>query len=355
MTLWIFGEILMYSSPNPEVALEWTKFSNMGAAFTGPALIWFVTILSNNQQKFKKWKLITLVGLSTFFSYFSLRSNLVFSDITRSYWGYKTINGILYLPFSIYVAGCATTTVIMAIINLPLLNPLQKKQMKLFSLAFALPVIGGIISEIIAPLINLNIPPLSSILFSYTGIIIAYAIIKYQFLYITPSLALQTVFDTMKDIVIAIDTTGLIKLINKAVVSILGYNTVDLINQPITTLLGPELSIENIKQSLKDSPDGFTTTIISKDNVRKVPVLVRGSIILSPDNTEQGLVIITHDVTHTNELTSNLKEKSEELEKSKIELEKNILEAKKLSSFMIDRELKMADLKKQIKKCKKSE
>lgn len=160
VTIWIFGEVLMDSSTNSAIALEWTRFSDIGASFIGPALIWFVLVLTNREQVLKKWEQVSIILISFVFSVISLKTDLIFQDIVKTYWGYQTVNGIYYLPFSLFVSGCAVIAITLTFSNFTRLSWLQKKQMQLFFLAFVIPIIGGIFSEIIAPLVGLNIPPL---------------------------------------------------------------------------------------------------------------------------------------------------------------------------------------------------
>lgn len=356
ITIWILGEVLMDSSTNSVIALEWTKFSNIGVAFIGPSLIWFVLVLTNHEQILKIWVKISIILISFIFSFVSLKTDLIFSGITKTYWGYETINGATYFIFSLYVSVCAIIAITLTFFNISRLSWLQKKQMQLFSFAFIIPIVGGIFSEIIAPIIGLNIPPMTSILFSYTAIIIAYAIKKYQFLSITSTLALQTVFDTLNDIIMAVDDSGKIILINHPVTPILDYGVSNLIGKPLTEVFGPEMSYQSIKQLIEKYPEGFATVVNNQDNTKKISVLVSGNIIISPTGVEQGLVLVAHDQSYTDNLISHLKEKTTELEASSAKLENTVKEVQKLNSFMVDRELKMLELKNQIKeietKCK---
>lgn len=348
MTIWIFGNTLMDSSLSRQTALEWAKFTNIGAAFIAPSLIWFSLTLTNNDNIFRKVIIGVLVVISFIFSILSFSTDLVFTGIRETFWGYRSFPGVLFIPFTLYISICAIAAMILAIIIQIKSPDIQKKQIRLFIFAFAVPIIGGIFTEIFVPIFGLDIPPMTSLLFSFTGIIIAFAMTKYEFLSITPAIALQAVFDTMHDIVIAIDTFGNIKLINKSITAT-GYKPDDLINRHISDFFGENFSLDVVKQSLSSFPEGFSVTVVHRLKGQPIHFLVNGDTLLSSSGINQGLVLIVHDKSHTDELISHLKDKTAELEKSKYELQNNIQEIKRLNSFMINREIKMTELKDKIK------
>jgi PAS domain S-box-containing protein len=350
MTTWLLGDTLMNSSQTSEAALQWTKLSSSGAALIGPPLVWFVITSGYPRLLTKKYILIILCSISAVFGYITLASNLVAAGALKTYWGYYMLPGFLYTPLSLYVSLSALTAVGLALYARNHLQRQQKNQMTVFILAFGFPLIGGLISEVIFPLLNQVVPPLTSALFSFSGVFIAYAIFKYEFLAISPALAFERIFNTMKDALIVADQNGEIILFNDATMNMTGYLKDELLNRSLDQLLtDKDMQQIDFKYFQNKSLDNERMNFIHKTNLTPTKIQISSKPFVTQTGSAQGLVLVAHDISAREELIEHLEKKTFELESSKKILEKTMEEVQRLNTTMVGREVKMVELKNRIR------
>ncbi len=148
---------------------------------------------------------------------------------------------------------------------------------------------------------------------------------------------LAAIVDSSNDAIVSMDTTNSILSWNKAAELMYGYKTGEVVTRNIT-LLWPKESesdaSELIKQTLKGVPiKDYETVHVKKDGTK-----IFSSLTLSPIKDEMDLVsgvsMISRDITE---------KKSSEEKLSKYD------EVSRLNKLMIDREVRMVELKQQIK------
>lgn len=266
----------------------------------------------------------------------------------KVWWGYYPLHSPWFYILNSYVLIHAFIAIGIPIFRYHLLNDKQKKQMQWFIAGFFFPVVGGAISEVIAPAMGIVMPPLTTVFFCITGFCMAYAIMKYDFLTLTPGLVLGEIFNTITDVIIVIDLNGHIVLSNKRVLDITGYTQEELMNQLISDILYIDSSARLPTEYLLYSPINNQRMFIrTKQNMNNFPVLMVSAVI--KDHTHvQGAVLYGRDMTQIDTILQELKQKTSDLEKSKIQLEQHVKEIEKINSILTGRELRMIELKKEI-------
>jgi PAS domain S-box-containing protein len=347
MTVWALSDVLTTFAPNAQFALFCEKFGESIATFVGLSILRFVLAILYPRLLSSKIKNIFFFTPSLIFTIVIYATNFFSTSAIKRPWGYDINHTSIYPLLGAFVGISVLTAVIILIKSLSNLNNLQKTQMKLFVLAFLIPLIGGTASETIAPALSITVMPLTTVLSSMTSIIIVYAIKKYEFLSVTPSLALEKIFDTIHDALISVDFAGNISVVNNSTKDMTGFSKEELVGKSVLNILrhqdgSPVMMPELTGQDLKDSK----MSILSKGD-KIVPVLIDSAAILTDKNV-QGYVLVAKDMTQMDELVHSLENRTKELEESRKELETNVTDAKRLNEMMIGRELKMIELKKRI-------
>lgn len=148
---------------------------------------------------------------------------------------------------------------------------------------------------------------------------------------------LAAIVDSSNDAIVSMDTSNIILSWNKAAELMYGYKSNEVITKPIT-ILWPEQNqndaIDLIKHTLSGTPvKDFETIHIRKDGAK-----IFTSLTLSPIKDEMDLVsgmsMISRDITD---------KKMTEEKLSKYD------EVSRLNRLMIDREVRMVELKQKIK------
>lgn len=154
---------------------------------------------------------------------------------------------------------------------------------------------------------------------------------------------LATVLSSSSDAIISINLDGLVKSWNPGAQKIFGYTEFEAVGQQLTDLIYPtghqpefEELISKIK--LGEKINNFESVRLNKSR-KPVTVLITESPIIRHE-VIVGASVVYKDITIESQSKKNLTSRNQELEK--------------LNSLMVDRELKMIELKKQIKKLKMS-
>lgn len=154
---------------------------------------------------------------------------------------------------------------------------------------------------------------------------------------------LATVLSSSSDAIISIDLEGSIKSWNPGAQKIFGYTEFEAIGKHLTDLIYPpghDSEFNDLISKIKDGQKINNFESIRYHKTRKqVTVLITESPIIKHE-VVVGASVVYKDITIESQSKKNLTSRNQELEK--------------LNSLMVDRELKMIELKKQIKKLKMS-
>ena len=345
---WSLGDFLVFSSPTQQQAVLWDKLSTFGSLFSSALVLHFSIIFTRLEAKLKKF--VYLIYLPTiFFFIIGASTNLITASVQPSYWGYRIVGGILYVPHVLLISVYVLTGVLLFFRFYFKVNSIrEKRQAILLGISFLVPLIGGILTEAAATPLEIEIFPLSSSLSTFMAFVIVYGIGKYRLMEITPSIVAKNIIDSMHDFMIVTDVSNNIILLNKSARETLGYEEKEIVGKPIDIILD-EKSSSTLKELKKD---GYLVNrdmeIVAKDKNR-IPVSTNISSIKDRFGEIIGYVFLMRDVSSLKQLIKNLEEKTKELEESKKELQSRIEELERLSKLSVGRELKMNELKEKIK------
>jgi signal transduction histidine kinase len=114
------------------------------------------------------------------FIYFRYNSNLIVETIKPSYWGFNYVYGILYGPFVVYIVSYVFIGILSCFwFYLKTKSKKDKRYSRLIITGISIPFIGGILTQIVMPFLGIEIIPLTTILMTFTAFIYAYSIVKY--------------------------------------------------------------------------------------------------------------------------------------------------------------------------------
>jgi len=183
LALWALGDVITFTSFLSGSNLSWISFGLFGSSLAPAFLLHFALLYTKRKFIKRKIFLIFLYLPALLFIIIGQTTDLISGDLKSVYWGYTTSPDILFMPFAIYIfvfISLALYFTYKYYINVK--TKKEKKQLILINVGISIPVIGGIITEVISPILGFNIIPLSTTLTTITAILIALAIIKFEFL-----------------------------------------------------------------------------------------------------------------------------------------------------------------------------
>jgi PAS domain S-box-containing protein len=352
LAIWSFGNFVFFLSTTPQEAAMRDKIGTLGAAFTACFLLHFFIVFTKEQ--IRKTYIVFIYLVQSIFIIIDLTTGLLTESAKPVSWGYSIIAGPLYIPFTLSVVAYISFGLFLCYkLHLSAKSPKDKIQTKLLIIAVGVPLLVGIISEIIPDIIGFEIVPLASTLSSVTAVIIAYAMLKYGLMTITPEMVAENIIETMTDYLIVVSNDNKIALVNRSCLDVLGYHKEELIGKHLNIVFPKGKLLEKISRN--DHLSNYETTILTK-NKESLPISINGSKMRNKFGDAIGYVLAMRDMGGTKKLIQNLEEKTKELDKSKIsleqskkELESKVGELERFNKIAVGRELQMIELKKRIK------
>ncbi len=183
LALWSLGDVIIFSANSPSEALLYKGLPITGACLTSVFLLHFFLSFTKNKMISNRFFLFLLYIPPIFFIFAGFFTNWITSSTELSWWGNYLIRGIVFIPYSLFLVIYIVIGLLLCINYFRSLDSLEKKiQIKFLILAILIPLIGGILTQIIPIIFKFKIIPLTSILTTFSAFIISYAIIKHDLL-----------------------------------------------------------------------------------------------------------------------------------------------------------------------------
>lgn len=314
MTIW---SLELAVNRHPDISYDaarlWLNIGSVGWIGLGPSLLWFVHLFTNKAHRLKKvwFHVLTTIPMIIFFVA-QLKWVLVSELVLRSY-GYTHIWASSYWPSAFFIFYW-----VMYVWSLVLLIRFQKKTRRRSLKAPARVLFGSVLiclllassTDVVLPMFNMRIIPSMGPLITLiwaSGLV--YALLKYNFLTISPETAAENILATMNDMVILCDPLGKIVSVNRATFTILGYKQSELVGQSLPKLIceidskacrsflisfGCE-PIENIRLNFSDHAG------------RLVPVMISCSLLKNDLGDLVGSVTVAKDISDIEKAESYLR------------------------------------------------
>lgn len=312
LCLWSFAEFMYRQAESISVAQFWLKIRALTWTFPLPFLFHFILIFTRRAKWLKKKVTYILVyGPALVFSSIDFSTHLITGKPEKRSWGFSY--GIPDSWVNWLCNGWAAALGILILI-LALLRYFQaaqittKKQAKYIALGISLPILSGILSEIVLPELDVRIPELTSISGAWIALVIGYAIWKYELFSINPAMAAENIISTMNEMFFLLSPEGSIVRTNKMSQQILGYDEKELVGQSIGKVCGDEPAgcrlIEQVRE--QGSVQNIETVCRTKTGVG-FPAISSGSVIKDRRGQILGIICVTRDITDRKHMEEELR------------------------------------------------
>ena len=304
----IFGCNLLISK---EIAILFENISSIGWISFASFFLWF-SLVFTEKKKILKTKIIypLIFILPSLFIYKQWTGFLKVDYIKQSWgWGSAWSGSIwAYLFYLYYLSFMAIGLYLILNFGRKTEGPLKKKQAKIIFTTGIIALVLGTLVDVILPELNIyTIPSLTNIITLIWASGIAYAIVKYKLMVITPTAAADNIISTMADSLILLDGEGNIAIVNKAALELSGYGKDELEGKSVeiffrekdfkSTLLDKAIK----KEAIRNYELNFKTK--TKD---VIPTLFSSSTMMDEAGGMAGIVCKVKDITERKRMEDQL-------------------------------------------------
>ena len=184
LALWCCCDLLRRFDFDLSTILFWEKTSTVGACFSSAFLPhFFIHYTKIKLVGLKKLIIVPIYFFAILFVFLEYTTDLITKSVEPTFWGNRAIEGELYYFHVIYILLCSLLSLTLNIIYYFKCGTIiEKKQVNLLTIAISIPIVGGVLTELIPQIIGFSFVPLTTTLTTIMAIIIGYAILKYRFM-----------------------------------------------------------------------------------------------------------------------------------------------------------------------------
>lgn len=349
--LWAICDTFIHSASSIETVWILERISTLGYATFAALVLHFFLEVSGRRVSGRPFILTIIYAPAIIFLARGLYSPLAVSEFIRGPFGWSEVlpsTSGWYLAFSLYYLVYMLTSISLSLHwALTTKNIREKNQSRILTLATLVPLIGGIITDVLLPHMNIRIPPLTPILILFWAFGVWYVIRKYHFMVMSPEMAVHEIVRQMDNMMFFLDEKGQITRINDQVTNVMSSQEEELIGRPFVMIVQEDDNIMSILEETRKEPSKrYSSEVHLKISTGiTVPIRLFATAINDRNNHLMGILIIGIDLRETralqNEITERkkaealLQESESKLRIRNEEIEKDLQNAKLIEKALI--------------------
>ncbi len=303
--LWSYAEIFFHNPYSSRATAELANyFASVGWLAFGGIFLWLSLLLAEKRQLIQKKAFVPMLFLIPLILFVAHLDQSLAIPVPNKFYGW----GIawnptfwIYLYFMYYLFCMGSGLFFLYRIKRTSPNPLKQKQAQVIFYSTLFALLGGTISDVAFPLLDIRfIPGLSDIFGLIWACGLVYAMARFNFLEISPTPPDNNIPTTMFDCLILLNAKGEITSLNDATLKLLGYKEDELRGKSFDFLL---------EKTHQEKPHPLLTEIIGYNNVKnrdlvfrsqegkRIDVTFSSSLLQDEEGKIKSIVCVARDIT----------------------------------------------------------
>jgi diguanylate cyclase (GGDEF)-like protein/PAS domain S-box-containing protein len=317
--IWSFGLILIYNpSISKDTVMLFDNISSIGWISFASFFLWLSLIFTEKKKILKTKIIYPLIFILPLLFIYKQWTGFLTVDYIKQTWGWESVwsDSIwAYLFYFYYLSFMAIGLYLILNFGRKTEEPIKKKQLKIIFVTALVSLILSTLTDIILPELNIRTVPssLSNVITLIWAFGLAYAMIKYKLMIITPVAAAKNIISTLADSLVLLDREGNITTVNKATLDLSGYGKDELTGKSVeiffrekdfkSTLLDKAIKGEVIRN--------YELNFKAKtgDNI---PVIFSSSTIMDEAGGMAGIICIVKDITERKQTEEAIRKSQQE-------------------------------------------
>lgn len=208
-------------------------------------------------------------------------------------------------------------------------NIQKRRQARLVAVAFLVPAILGIISDVIYPFANIQYVELTTLGFTIANILIAYSIVRHRLFVLSPAAATDRIIAAMSDGLLLVDENRTVAFANEAVAGMTGGSIDRVVGRSFASFFEDSRAAEVVLERLI-LENGIARDIAAQMRTMSgtvLPVSLSIAAMHTKERTLQGMVVIARDMTERVGILDELQHARDELEERVVRRTQQLAEA----------------------------
>jgi len=307
---WTGCQIVVRSATDMSTAMIWGRVLYMGGHLSTPFFLCFVLSFTGAFKK-EHWKyyVLFLAGYVSMMTFLMFTTSWFASTYEEFNWGYSPIPGPLFYIMAFFNMLFAFSSLILLYRYMENEKKLYiKTQTKLILMGSSILIFLGGATDVLLPMLGVTVFELGSILTVSMAGFIAFAIVKYHFMFPRMEIIAKAVFESMHEPIIVLDSTGSISNVNSATLNLLDYKEKELIGAPIDRIIGHSSDEEDTNQrfnglSYHELMDRIEIKnregIFRTKRGKEIPMSFSGALMMDEMGVLEGMVCVAKDLRET--------------------------------------------------------
>ena len=255
------------------------------------------------------------------FGYINWKTSTFYIGVERTVWGFHHLYGKYYWVLALYTALYFLASLYLAW-NFSRENASRRVRMQgilIFS-GLLTAFIFGLIFEVFLPLLGvrfITIIPTAIVIFI---MFFTAAMARYGLLIMTPEAISNSIIETMPALLLVIDTSRNILIVNSSFLRNTGYTIREITGRPVKEIFDPEFANEVCDKLLSvregGALSGYRGTVFTKDHTR-IPVSINAVSLRDTLGEGGGFLLIMRDISKEDQLLATQKKIIDDLSKNK--------------------------------------
>jgi PAS domain-containing protein len=336
---WSFGQILTTIAQTESEALIGNSISSVAFITTAVSLLMFTAAFAKVEWLTKS--ILIRIGMSMAIAGFAIlaASGLITEAMVRQPWGWWPMPGPIFLPLTITGISMAVMAVGIMLKQVILASTSRLRlQAAIVASSTIIPILIGSAADIGTRYIGMQTYPVTVFFATMTSIAIAFSMLRFRFLEITPELVANSIANSMVEYLVAVNEDDRIVFANPAAQKAVGKPWEQVQNKDISNYIsssGDLLSEDRLPTF------GARAYLTKEDNY--IPLSC--NIMKFYSEALNGKILLMRDVSDTEKLIENLQEMTDELSLRESELER-------MNRQNVQRGKEILKIKKQISELK---
>lgn len=302
--VWSFGLIFIHNSRTPkDTVMLFDNIASIGWIGFSSFFLWFALVFIEKKKILKSKIFYLFIFILPLLLIYKQWTGFLTVDYIKQTWGWESVwsDSIwTYLFYLYYLSFMVIGLYLILNFGRKTEEPLKKKQAKIVFVTVLVSLVFSTLTDVILPELNIRtIPPsLANVITLFWAFGLAYAMVKYKLMVITPATAAENILSTIADSLILLDREGNIVNLNKATLDLSGYKKDELEEKSVEIFFREK----DFKSTLLDKAIKKEAIINYELNFKtrtgdNIPVIFSSSTIIDEAGDVAGIVCIVKDIT----------------------------------------------------------